>query len=61
MKNDSLLFYRIVRDFLTIYLPKQRGASQNTAKSYRDNLNLFIDYISASQGTPLADISVKCI
>ena len=36
MKNDSLLFYRIVRDFLTIYLPKQRGASQNTAKSYRD-------------------------
>ena len=40
MKNDSLLFYRIVRDFLTIYLPKQRGASQNTAKSYRDTLNL---------------------
>lgn len=38
MKNDSLLFYRIVRDFLTIYLPKQRGASQNTAKSYRDTL-----------------------
>ena len=35
MKNDSLLFYRIVRDFLTIYLPKQRGASQNTAKSYQ--------------------------
>lgn len=61
MKNDSLLFYRIVRDFLTIYLPKQRGASQNTAKSYRDTLNLFIDYISASQGTPLADISFKCI
>lgn len=61
MKNDALSFYRLVRDFLTVYLPKQRGASPNTAKSYKEALNLFIDYISMAQGRPLAEISFGCI
>lgn len=61
MKNDALSFYRLVRDFLTVYLPKQRGASPNTAKSYKDALNLFIDYISMSQGRPLTEVSFGCI
>lgn len=61
MKNDAISFYRLVRDFLTVYLPKQRGASPNTAKSYKDALNLFIDYTSMSQGRPLAEIGFGCI
>lgn len=61
MKDESLSFYRIVRDSLTVYLPKQRGASPNTAKSYKDALNLFIDYISMSQDRPLPEICFGCI
>ena len=56
MKDNALFFYRIVREFLTVYLPKQRGASLNTVKSYKDALNLFIDYTSVSQSLPLSEI-----
>ena len=41
MKNESLVFFRMIRDFLTVYLPKQRVASPNTVKSYKNTLNLF--------------------
>lgn len=42
MKNEVLSFYRMVWDFLTVYLPKQRGASPNTAKSYKEALNILL-------------------
>lgn len=61
MKNEVLSFYRMVRDFLTVYLPKQRGASPNTAKSYKEALNIFIDYVGMVHGRPLAEISFACI
>lgn len=61
MKNEALIFYRIVRDFLTIYLSNQRGASNNTIKSYKDTLNIFIDYIRMSQGITLEKIRFGCI
>ena len=44
MKNESLVFYRMIRDFLTVYLPKQKAASPHTIKSYKNTLNIFLDY-----------------
>jgi integrase/recombinase XerD len=38
-KDDS--FFRLVRNFLTIHLPKHRCYSQNTIKAYRDTINLY--------------------
>lgn len=61
MTNDALSFYQLVRDFLTIYLPKQRGVSPNTTKSYKEALNLFIDYIGTAQDMPLKEISFGCV
>lgn len=34
-------FFRHVRGFLTVYLPKNRCYSQHTIKAYRDTINLF--------------------
>jgi len=57
MKISDCKFYGIVRDYLTIYLPSQKESSQNTVKSYREGLNLFLTYISNSKGVRLYEIS----
>lgn len=60
MNDDALNFYKKVRDYLTVYLPKQRGASPNTVKAYREALNSFIDY-TVLLGIPMEKISFDCI
>ncbi len=50
-------FFIVIRDFLTIYLPKQRCVSVNTIKSYRDTLNLYIDFMVQHKHMVLGDIS----
>lgn len=54
MKN--LEFYKNIRDFLTIYLPRQRGCSHNTVISYKQSINQFINYIAKSKGCGLSDV-----
>lgn len=41
-----MILFKLIRDFLTIFLPKQKALSFNTIKSYRLTLNLFLDYAS---------------
>jgi len=38
-------FFSIVRKYLLEYLPSQRRFSENTVKSYRQGLNLFVSYL----------------
>lgn len=54
-------FYRLVRDFLTIYLPEQKAASPNTIKSYKNALNLLIDYTKESLFIPISEIGFETI
>ncbi|MDO4556528.1 MAG: site-specific integrase [Lachnospiraceae bacterium] len=61
MKDNALFFYQTTRDFLTVYLIKQRGVSPNTVKSYREALNLLIEYVRETKNSPLKDISFQCI
>lgn len=61
MNSESLLFFRMIRDFLCVYLPKQKASSENTIKSYRLTLNLLIDYIVDSLGISLAEINFTTI
>jgi site-specific recombinase XerD len=61
MNRDAHIFYCMVRDFLSIYLPKQRGLSDNTIKSYREALNLLIEFISTSQESSLSDVNFQNI
>ncbi len=43
--KDAQLFM-LIRNYLEVYLPSYRGASQNTILSYRTGLNQYLDYIS---------------
>jgi site-specific recombinase XerD len=45
MNEKSIRFFKLVRDFSTVYLPDQRAVSTNTVKSYREGLNQFISYV----------------
>jgi integrase/recombinase XerD len=44
MKTDER-FFKHVRGFLTVYLPKNKCYSPNTIKAYRDALNLFRQFL----------------
>ena len=44
MKSDNS-FFKYVRGFLTIFLPKNKCCSQHTVKAYRDTLNLFRQFL----------------
>jgi site-specific recombinase XerD len=47
MKTNKL-FFSLVSEFLTLYLPKQIGRSDNTVKSYCDALTLFRRFVNES-------------
>ena len=57
MAEGALLFFQMIRDFLSLYLPKQRGTSKNTIKSYREALNLLLDFLCMKLQKPLMEIS----
>lgn len=56
MKYDDR-FFKYVRHFLTVYLPKNRYCSENTVKSYRDTINLLRMYMEEKEVTSFAKIT----
>lgn len=58
--KDELLF-RLIHDFLMIYLPSQRNSSQNTIRSYRSTLEMMLDYIKENNHIPLNKITFRMI
>lgn len=59
MKDDS--FFKASRDFLRIYLPKQRRLSPNTVKSYRSALSQFLDFLTHEKGILILDVTLDCV
>lgn len=53
MKIKDATFFKTIRDFLTVYLPKQKSASPNTIKSYRETLNLLLKFLEEEKKIPL--------
>jgi len=53
------IFLGTVRDFLLTYLPMQRVYSSNTVKSYRETLNLLLDFLSRSKNVKLIKLSFE--
>ncbi|MCL2509191.1 MAG: site-specific integrase [Oscillospiraceae bacterium] len=53
---DEKLFGTI-REYLTLYLPRQRCLSDHTIKSYRAAINQFIDYLGMEQKVPIRKVS----
>jgi site-specific recombinase XerD len=52
-------FFKSIRDFLTVYLPKQKCYSENTVRSYQVALNLFLDYLTDTLQLPLYKLSFQ--
>ena len=57
--NSSL--FGMIHDYLKIYLPKQRKLSSNTIRSYRQTLELFLDFIKETKQIPLGDVTFEMI
>jgi len=53
MKIKDASFFKTIRGFLTVYLPKQKNASPNTIKSYRETLNLLLKFLEEKKKIPL--------
>jgi len=50
MRLKDEAFYKAIRDFLNIYLVKQKNYSPNTQRSYREALNLLLLYFKTELG-----------
>jgi site-specific recombinase XerD len=59
LKDETL--FRLIRDYLLVYLPEQKCSSPNTIKSYREALNQLFDFISIKKSIPLADVTFEAI
>ena len=53
---DELLF-RLIHDYLVIYLPSQRNSSSNTIRAYKTSLEMLLDYIKGKNKIPLCKVS----
>ena len=42
---SDVAFFGLVHDFFKIYLPKQRGSSPHTIRSYQTALDTLLDFI----------------
>lgn len=54
-------FFNTIRVFLLEYLPKQRSYSNNTIRSYRQALNLLIEFIQLKKHLKIKDIGFDII
>lgn len=60
-KQHVDILFKLLRDYLTIYLPKQRCLSENTIKSYRDTWNLLLDYVAETNKIHIWQITLETL
>lgn len=53
MKNSQKTLWMHMRFYFTVFLPKQRNASQHTITACQDTWNLFLRYLSSKKGIRL--------
>lgn len=59
MRFSDEAFFKTIHDFLTVYLPKQKCYSDNTIRSYRISLNLFLSHLTEALELPLYKLSFQ--
>ena len=57
MKIKDPGFYRLMKSFLTSYLPNIRQKSVHTIQAYKDALNLYVSFIMEDKSIGFKDIS----
>lgn len=61
-KNDvkkPLRLYISIKEYLENHLMSQKGASPQTIRSYRDSLNIYLEYLKSRNSCGLADLSFE--
>jgi site-specific recombinase XerD len=58
--GNSTLF-GLIHDYLKLYLPKQRKLSPNTVRSYREALELLVDFVKEKKRIPLQDVTFEML
>jgi len=58
--NDNTLFM-LLHDYLKVYLPKQRKLSPNTIRSYRESLELLVDFVKTKKKVLLQDVTFEML
>lgn len=59
LKDEKL--FKLIRDYLVIYLPEQKCCSKETVKSYRESLNILLDYVTKEKKISLEDITFSLL
>ena len=54
-------FYRLIHDFLIIFLPNEQKCSENTIRSYRKSLEMLLDYVKTEKNIRLDEITFDMI
>jgi len=57
---DSLLF-KLIHDYLRVFLPTQKYSSSHTIKAYQTTLNLFLDFVKKQRDIPLSQITFEML
>lgn len=57
MRTEHNEFFHLLREYLTVYLRKQKDASGHTLKSYRETLNLFVTFLAERKNSRLYSIT----
>jgi site-specific recombinase XerD len=58
--TDELLF-KLIHNFLIVYLPSQRNSSPNTIRAYREAIEMLLDYITQQNGIPLFKVTFRML
>ena len=54
-------FFRLVRSWLTVYLPRSRRLSAHTNRSYKTALTMLLAYLHETRGLDLTAVSFEAI
>lgn len=60
MKENELQFYQLLRGFLTDYLIVKRNFSHETARAYRQALNILRKYFSEEKSIRFDQMNFAC-
>ncbi len=59
-KSEGDLIVEHVRKFTTVYAPAHKSGSQNTLKSYKKALKLYMDFLESEKGTKPETLCGEC-
>jgi integrase/recombinase XerD len=59
IKDEKL--FKLLRDYLIKYLPEQKCYSENTIKSYRESLNILLDFVIEKKKIYLENITFSLL